>query len=62
MIAHKNNSLPFRVLFHILARFFPRRIFAMNQSNIIFAYLLAAFIIFITMRGELPKYLGFIIG
>lgn len=34
----------------------------MNQSNVIFAFLFAAFIIFVTMRGDLPKYLGFVLG
>ena len=33
-----------------------------NQSNVIFGYLLAAFIVFITLRGELPLYMGFILG
>jgi hypothetical protein len=33
-----------------------------NQSNRIFAFLAAAFVIFITMRGELRTYYGFIIG
>ena len=31
----------------------------MNQSNIIFAYLFLAFVVFITVRGELATYLGF---
>jgi hypothetical protein len=34
----------------------------MNQSNVIFAFLFAAFVIFITVRGNLPVYLGFILG
>jgi hypothetical protein len=34
----------------------------MNQSNVIFGFLLAAFIVFITMRGELPVYMGFLLG
>jgi hypothetical protein len=34
----------------------------MPQSNVIFAYLFAAFVIFITVRGELPKYLGFLLA
>jgi hypothetical protein len=33
-----------------------------QQSNAIFFFLIAAFIIFITMRGELPTYLGFLVG
>lgn len=33
----------------------------MPQSNVIFAYLLAAFLIFITMRGELRIYMGLLI-
>jgi len=32
------------------------------QSNAIFGFLLAAFIIFIVQRGELPTYLGFILA
>jgi hypothetical protein len=32
------------------------------QSNVIFFYLFAAFLVFITMRGELPKYLGFLLA
>lgn len=34
----------------------------MNHSSVIFFYLLAAFVIFITMRGELPRYLGFLLA
>ena len=34
----------------------------MNQSTIIFGYLFAAFVIFITMRGELPVYMGFLLS
>lgn len=34
----------------------------MNQSTIIFAFLFAAFVVFITQRGELPIYLGFILA
>jgi hypothetical protein len=30
----------------------------MQQSNVIFAFLFAAFLVFITSRGELPKYAG----
>lgn len=33
-----------------------------SQSNVIVAYLLIAFIVFITVRGELPTYLGFLLG
>lgn len=32
------------------------------QSNIIFAFLLIAFIVFVTMRGELPQYWGMMLG
>jgi hypothetical protein len=32
-----------------------------NQSNIIFGALLLAFIVYITMRGELPIYMGFFV-
>lgn len=31
------------------------------QSNVIFGYLLGAFLLFVTLRGELPKYTGFIL-
>lgn len=31
-------------------------------SNQIFLALLFAFIVFITMRGELPKYMGFLLA
>lgn len=34
----------------------------MPQSNVIFFYLFAAFFVFITMRGELPKYMGFLLA
>lgn len=34
----------------------------MPQSNVIFFYLFAAFFVFITMRGELPKYMGFLLS
>lgn len=34
----------------------------MPQSNIIFFYLLAFFVVFITARGELPVYLGFLLA
>lgn len=34
----------------------------MGQSNSIFFFLFAAFFVFITMRGELPKYMGFILA
>lgn len=34
----------------------------MPQSNVIFAYLAVAFVIFITMRGELRLYLGFLLA
>lgn len=33
----------------------------MSQSSIIFAEVLLAFLIYITMKGELSKYLGFFI-
>jgi hypothetical protein len=33
----------------------------MPQSNVIFFYVFAAFLVFITMRGELPKYMGFLL-
>ncbi|MDE2020305.1 MAG: hypothetical protein KGJ13_08225 [Patescibacteria group bacterium] len=32
------------------------------QSNVIFFYLFAAFFVFITMRGELRKYMGFLLS
>lgn len=34
----------------------------MPQSNIIFAYLLIAFVVFVTMRGELTSYWGLLLG
>ena len=34
----------------------------MNQSSIIFGYLAVAFFIFITQRGELPTYWGFLVS
>ena len=34
----------------------------MNQSTIIFGYLFVAFLLFITQRGKLPVYLGFILA
>jgi hypothetical protein len=33
-----------------------------QQSNVIFATLFVAFLVFVTMRGKLPKYLGFLLG
>jgi hypothetical protein len=33
----------------------------MSQSNSIFFFLFAAFFVFITVRGELPKYMGFLL-
>ena len=33
----------------------------MNQSNVIFGALLFAFLIFITLRGELQTYMGLLI-
>lgn len=32
------------------------------QGNVIFFFLFAAFVMIITIRGELPKYLGFILA
>jgi hypothetical protein len=34
----------------------------LEQSSVIFAFLFAAFIVFITQRGELPIYLGFLLA
>lgn len=34
----------------------------MNQSNVIAGYLFGAFLVFITIRGNLPKYLSFLVG
>lgn len=34
----------------------------MSQTSVIFAYILVAWLIFITARGELPKYLAVIFG
>ena len=33
----------------------------MNQSTIIFAYLFAGWVIYITMKGELKTYLGYLV-
>lgn len=33
----------------------------MSQSNLIFAALLFAFIVFITVRGELPTYMSLLL-
>lgn len=33
----------------------------MAQSNVIFGFLLAAFVLFITLRKELGVYVGFIV-
>lgn len=34
----------------------------MPQSNVIFFFLFAAFFVFITLRGELRKYMGFLLS
>jgi hypothetical protein len=34
----------------------------MNQSNTIVGFTIAAFILFITVRGELPIYMGLLFG
>lgn len=34
----------------------------MTQSNVILAFIALAFFIFITMRGELRTYMGFLFG
>lgn len=34
----------------------------MNQSSAIFAFLAIAFIVFVTQRGELRTYMGFLFG
>jgi len=34
----------------------------MSQSNVIAAYLFIAFVVYITMRGELRTYMGFFFG
>lgn len=34
----------------------------MNQSTVILGYLAAGFLVFITVRGELPTYMGFLLG
>lgn len=33
-----------------------------GQSNKVFGVILLAFIVFITLRGELPDYAGYLIG
>jgi len=34
----------------------------MSQSNVIFAFVGLAFLVFITMKGELPIYMGFLLS
>lgn len=34
----------------------------MGQSNVVFGFLFVAFLVFITMKGELRTYMGFLIG
>lgn len=34
----------------------------MNQSSVIFGFLAAAFLVFITQRGSLPLYWGFLVS
>jgi hypothetical protein len=34
----------------------------MNQSNVIFGFIAVAFLLFITQRGELPIYWGFLVA
>lgn len=34
----------------------------MNQSSVIFGALFVAFLVFITLRGELPTYAGFLLS
>jgi hypothetical protein len=34
----------------------------MAQSNAIFAFVFVAFFVFITLRGELPKYAGYLLA
>jgi hypothetical protein len=34
----------------------------MNQSTIVFFFLFAAYVVFITQRGELPAYLNLLFG
>lgn len=34
----------------------------MQQSNVMFIYLIIAYLIFITMRGKLRLYMGYLIG
>lgn len=36
------------------------RALTMGQSSVIFAYLVIAFLVYITMKGELPTYMGFL--
>jgi hypothetical protein len=33
-----------------------------SQSNVIALFVIAAFVLFITSRGELPVYMGFLLG
>jgi len=34
----------------------------MRQDNVITLTMFAAFVVFVTARGELPRYMGFLIG
>jgi len=34
----------------------------MQSNNAIFGVVFFAFVIFITMRGKLPRYMGFLLG
>ena len=34
----------------------------MSQDNVIFLFIFTAFIFFVTQRGELPKYMGYLFG
>lgn len=33
-----------------------------GASNSAFLFILFAFLVFVTMRGELPRYMGFLLG
>ncbi len=39
-----------------------RETWQVNQSSWIAGYIFLAFLVYITMRGELPKYLGFLLA
>jgi hypothetical protein len=47
--------------FVAMALYRPARFIVMSQSNVIFAAIFIAYLIFITVRGEIPIYLGLLL-